>query len=93
MPLSPYVNRATNLLGNGLQPVNYIRRVVDETKSGTEIIAASIKSMEEAVDTLFAGAHHLTLPLALLTGDGREQVYPASDPGFQFIIHNQCLTQ
>lgn len=35
-------------------------------KSNTEILAASIKSPEEAVKTLLAGAHHLTLPLDVL---------------------------
>ena len=69
----PYVNRATTLLGDGLHLVNDIRRVVDETGSGTEIIAASIKSINEAVDTLFAGAHHLTLPLALIQEMGENK--------------------
>jgi transaldolase len=34
--------------------------------TNTEILAASIKSPEEAVQTLLAGAHHLTLPLDVL---------------------------
>jgi transaldolase len=35
-------------------------------KTNTEILAASIKSPSEAVKTLLAGAHHLTLPFGLL---------------------------
>ena len=34
--------------------------------SDTEILAASIKSPQEASATLQAGAHHLTLPLNIL---------------------------
>jgi transaldolase len=35
-------------------------------KTNTEILAASIKSPSEAVKTLLAGAHHLTLPFDVL---------------------------
>ncbi|MGB3295632.1 MAG: transaldolase family protein [Phormidesmis sp.] len=59
----PYVNRATRFLGDGLAVVRNMSSVVGET----EIMAASIKSPEEAVATLQAGAHHLTLPLNVLT--------------------------
>ncbi|MBD2447549.1 transaldolase [Nostoc sp. FACHB-152] len=59
-----YVNRATRLLGDGVALVREMARVV--AGSNTEIMAASIKSPEEAVASLQAGAHHLTLPLAML---------------------------
>lgn len=60
----PYVNRATNLLGDGLALVSEIARLL--TGTNTEILAASIKSAEEAVAAYRAGAHHLTLPLKIL---------------------------
>ena len=59
-----YVNRATRLLGDGFALVQDMANVLK--KSNTEILAASIKSPEEAVKTLLAGAHHLTLPLDVL---------------------------
>ena len=59
-----YVNRATRLLGDGLSLVQDMANVLHKTN--TEILAASIKSPEEAVKTLLAGAHHLTLPLDIL---------------------------
>jgi transaldolase len=59
-----YVNRATRLLGDGVGLVRQIASMV--TGSNTEIMAASIKSPEEAVASLQAGAHHLTLPLGML---------------------------
>jgi transaldolase len=59
-----YVNRATRLLGDGFALVQDMANVLKTTN--TEILAASIKSPEEAVKTLLAGAHHLTLPLDIL---------------------------
>jgi transaldolase len=59
-----YVNRATRLLGDGFALVRDMANVLQRTN--TEILAASIKSPEEAVKTLLAGAHHLTLPLDVL---------------------------
>ena len=59
-----YVNRATRLLGDGLALVKTMANIL--RGSNTEILAASIKSPQEAADTLLAGAHHLTLPLAVL---------------------------
>ena len=60
----PYVNRATRLCGDGPALVAEIAGVLDG--SLCEILAASIKSPAEAVDTLLAGAEHLTLPWEVL---------------------------
>lgn len=59
-----YVNRATRLLGDGLALVREMAGVLKD--SNTEILAASIKSPQEAAAALQAGAHHLTVPLNLL---------------------------
>ncbi|MDZ7961151.1 MAG: transaldolase family protein [Aulosira sp. DedQUE10] len=59
-----YVNRATKLLGDGVALLQEMASVVKG--SNTEIMAASIKTPEEAVASLQAGANHLTLPLAML---------------------------
>lgn len=59
-----YVNRATRLLGDGLKLVREMSAVLQG--SGVEILAASLKSPEEAAAALQAGANHLTLPLNLL---------------------------
>lgn len=59
-----YVNRATRLLGNGLGLVQNMAAIL--AKSQTKILAASIKSPEEAAASLKAGAHHLTVPLHML---------------------------
>ncbi|MCX7593987.1 MAG: transaldolase [Fischerella sp.] len=59
-----YVNRATRLLGDGIALVRDMASVL--AGSETEILAASIKSPQEAAASLQAGAHHLTLPLTML---------------------------
>jgi len=59
-----YVNRATRLLGDGLALVRQMSAVLEG--SDTEILAASLKSPEEAAAALQAGADHLTVPLSLL---------------------------
>lgn len=59
-----YVNRATRLLGDGLQLVRGVAEILKN--SGTEIIAASVKSADEACASLSAGARHLTLPYTVL---------------------------
>lgn len=59
-----YVNRASRLLGDGIALVRDMASVLKG--SDVEILAASIKSPQEAADSLQAGANHLTLPLAML---------------------------
>ncbi len=59
-----YVNRATRLLGDGIKLVQRIASVLSD--SPTELLAASIKSPDEAVQAVAAGAHHLTLPYETL---------------------------
>jgi len=61
-----YVNRATRLMGNGFQLVQDVTNML--RGSQTELIAASIKSSEEACLSVQAGAQHLTLPFSVLTG-------------------------
>jgi len=62
----PYVNRSTRLLGDGPGLVRAMRAVLDAAGAPVEILAASIKSPSEAVETILAGAQSLTMPLALL---------------------------
>ncbi len=62
--LAVYVNRATRLLGDGLALVSEIAAVLDGSK--TRLLAASLKSPEEAMDAFIAGADDLTLPYETL---------------------------
>lgn len=59
-----YVNRATRLLGDGLELVRNMSEILAD--SPTKILAASIKSPQEAAATLQAGADCLTVPMSIL---------------------------
>ena len=59
-----YVNRATRLLGDGLALVQDMAKVLEDSE--TEILAASLKSSEEAAAAIKAGADHITIPLFIL---------------------------
>ena len=63
-----YVSRLTRLTGDGLAVVADMAGVLRGSR--TQILAASVKAADEAVQTLRAGAQHLTLPLNLLEGMG-----------------------
>jgi transaldolase len=70
----PYVNRSTRLLGDGISLVQSMRAVIDAANSNTQIIAASLKTPDEAISTLLAGAHHLTLPIHLIETMGNHSL-------------------
>jgi transaldolase len=71
----PYVDRSTRLLGDGLALVREMRSVAGDRP---EILAASVKTPEQAVSTLRAGAQHLTLPLAVIEAMGEHELSRAS---------------
>lgn len=62
--IAVYVNRASKKLGDGIQLVEKMRHILKS--STTEILAASIKTPDEAEAALLAGAHHVTIPFSLL---------------------------
>jgi transaldolase len=62
--IAVYVNRATKQMGDGLALLRDVANVL--YGSPTEIIAASLKSAEEAVAAFVAGAPHLTMPFEVL---------------------------
>jgi transaldolase len=64
----PYVNRATQLLGDGCALVTEMAQVIGLLDKPVRIVAASIKSSSEAVRAVLAGADDLTLPLDGLLG-------------------------
>jgi len=62
--IAVYVNRATKQMGDGLGLVGELAKVL--AGSQTEILAASLKSTKEALDSFVAGAQHITVPFDLL---------------------------
>lgn len=70
----PYVNRSTRLLGDGPKLVREMRDVIRATGSTARILAASVKSPEEAVAAALAGADDLTLPLDVIVALGQHRL-------------------
>ncbi len=64
----PYVNRLTRAYGDGLAVVRQIAAVLEGTESA--LLAASLKSVDEVVGAVLAGAQHVTLPLELILALG-----------------------
>jgi len=70
--LLPYVNRTTRLRGDGVAFVRALVEICKVVNRGTGVLAASIKTPQEAVSTLLAGAHHVSMPLAILVAMGHD---------------------
>jgi transaldolase len=66
----PYVNRSTRLQGDGPRLVSALLDVIEAAGTGTELLALDIKTADEVVETVLAGAHHLSLPLDLILSLG-----------------------
>ncbi len=70
--IAVYVNRASRLLGDGLELTRELSNVL--AGSHTELLAASLKSPREAVQAFTAGAKHLTLPYDTLTAMSKHEL-------------------
>jgi transaldolase len=62
----PYVNRVTRFTGDGPGLIAQMAAILEPEP--TAILAAGIKSPAEAVETLLAGADHVSLPFDVITG-------------------------
>jgi transaldolase len=70
--VAPYVNRLTRQLGDGLAVVRAMADMVQGTE--TRVLAASLKSVDEVAAALKAGAHDVTMPLALILTLGEHEL-------------------
>ena len=68
----PYVNRITRQLGDGLAVVRDVARIVQGTQ--TQLLTASLKTVDEVMATLLAGAQHVTIPLDLILAMGEHEL-------------------
>jgi transaldolase len=68
----PYVNRITRQLGDGLAVVRDVAQILRGTQ--TEVLAAGLKTVDEVVATLLAGAQHVTIPLELILAMGEHEL-------------------
>ena len=77
----PYVNRLTRQLGDGLAIVREIVSILSGTE--TQVLAASLKTADEATQALLAGAHHVTVPRDVLEAMGEHALSQQAITGFQ----------
>jgi transaldolase len=68
----PYVNRLTRQLGDGIAVVRECAAIVQN--SPAKILAASLKTPEEVVAAILAGAQDVTLPLDVLLAMGEHEL-------------------
>ncbi len=64
--ISPFVHRLDLVGHDGVETVRQIRRIYDNYGFRTKILAASIRSPKQVLDSLLAGADVATMPLNIL---------------------------
>lgn len=84
-----YVNRATRLMGSGIDLTRKIAELLQNTS--TELLAASLKSPDEAVASVNAGAKHLTLPFSTLVHMSKHELSQAAT--LQFVEDGAGLSK
>lgn len=62
----PYVDRAARHSDGGLGVVDALATILGRLQSSTRILAASLKSGPQVVDSILHGAHDITAPLEVL---------------------------
>jgi transaldolase len=62
----PYVDRAARQSVGGLVVVDALAAILERLRSSTRILAASLKSAPQVVDSILHGAHDVTAPLDIL---------------------------
>lgn len=64
--ISPFVGRATDVGGDGIETISQIKTLFQQYDISTKIIAASIKNVKQVVDSIIAGADMVAVPWGVL---------------------------
>lgn len=78
--VSPFIGRLNDIASNGNALIESIAQIFDMHSIDTEIIAASVRSPEDAVDAALAGAHIATIPYKALC---QMTQHPLTDAGIE----------
>ena len=78
--VSPFIGRLNDIASNGNALIETIAQIFDMHSIDTEIIAASVRSPEDAVDAALAGAHIATIPYKALC---QMTQHPLTDAGIE----------
>jgi transaldolase len=83
--IAVYVNRLTRQTGDGLAIVRGCRAALQGAE--TRLLAASLKSADEVMDSVFSGAHDVTMPLAIIEALGNHPLSAAAIAEFAGYTH------
>lgn len=78
----PYVDRAARLLPDGSTLVRDIRAVLDRVGGKTSLLAASVKSPQQAVQAIRDGADEVSVPLEVLLALTEHPLTESAAEGF-----------
>lgn len=78
--VSPFIGRLNDISSNGNCLIKTISQIFNIHSIDTEIIAASIRSPEDAVDAALSGAHIATIPYKVLC---QMTEHPITDAGIE----------
>ena len=85
--LSPFIGRIDDINWDGMSLIKEIAEIYTTQKFHTEILAASIRSSRQIVESAKAGAHVVTCPLSAILGLLK---HPLTDIGLaQFLSDHQ----
>jgi transaldolase len=79
----PDVFRSTRLQGSGPALVSEMAGVLEAAGAGTELLATGVRTPAEVVETLLAGAHHLSLRLDLILALGEHPLSGQASAEFE----------
>jgi transaldolase len=89
--LSPFIGRIDDINWDGMSLIKEIADIYTIQKFGTQILAASIRSSRQIVESAKAGAHVVTCPLSAILGLLK---HPLTDIGLaQFLADHQKAQQ
>jgi len=87
--ISPFIGRLDDIGLDGMELIREIRQVYDNYSFGTEILAASIRSVNHVKDAALAGADVMTAPAQVI----RDLVkHPLTDKGLAAFIADWAKT-
>lgn len=87
--ISPFIGRLDDIGLDGMELIREIRQVYDNYSFGTEILAASIRSVNHVKDAALAGADVMTAPAQVI----RDLVkHPLTDKGLAAFVSDWAKT-
>jgi len=83
--ISPFIHRLDMVGHEGIELVQQIRQIFDNYGYQTKILAASIRSVKQVLDSLLAGADVATMPFDMLQA---LYLHPFTDAGLQSFLND-----